>query len=465
MQYLFKIKPYSHQEKALNFIWDKKGAALFMEMGTGKSKIIIDEIMNKRVNALILCPNSVKYTWQEEILKNSFKNYDVLIFKNKLYNNFIIDNGNIKLLIIAIESLSNGCAFEYAYKFLSLRTNYLIIDESLLIKNFKAIRTKNCWRLSMIASNKRILTGTPLSKGIEDLYSQYYTLSPDIMGHKSYYTFRNRYCVMGGFQQKKIISYKNINELTEKIKPFTFTITKKECLDLPEKIYEKRIIEMSEEQKTIYKKYKQGFIKDVKKILKTNKDFSLFNNNLTQMLRLHQISGGFMQNEDRTITYIKNNEKLQECISLCNEYDGKIIIWCRYIPEIKMLEKYFKEKCVIACGQISTENRNLNIKGFNEDKSIKIFIGQVDSMSMGITLNSSSFTIYYSNSWNASSRIQSEDRNHRIGQKNQVLYIDLINYNTIDILIFKALQKKQDLLNYVIEELRENQQIESLFSI
>jgi SNF2 family DNA or RNA helicase len=278
-----------------------------------------------------------------------------------------------------------------------------------------------------------------------DLYTQCEFLSPDLLGFDSFYTFRARYAVMqqvemGGRQVLFPKYYTNLDELTEKLKSFSYRVKKQDCLDLPEKIYTTRNITLTEEQVRVYNKLKKQAFAIV------NSQEVSFANKLTEILRLHQVANGFVKSDEGEINVFEDCPKLKELLSILEEADGKFIIWANYVQNIKTIihklkEVYGANSVVSIFGEVSTEDRQEAVRKFQNDDSCRFFVGNPTTGGYGLTLTAASYVVYFSNSYNLEVREQSEDRAHRIGQKKNVTYIDLIAERTIDEFIISALSK------------------------
>ena len=279
-------------------------------------------------------------------------------------------------------------------------------------------------------------------------------LDEDLLGHVSYYTFRNRYAVMidrnfGGRRVQIVGSYQRLDELEEILKEFSYRVQKKDCLDLPKKIYMNRVVELTKEQNEAYATMKSAALAQLKGKMATAPHV------LTQLMRLHQITCGHLKSDDGEITNFKHN-RIEELIDVIDEMEGKVIIWANYVHDIKeiteALEKEYDEGCVVQYyGEVSSEDRQKAIKEFQDPKSkVKYFVGNTQTAGYGLTLTAASNVIYYSNSYDLEKRLQSEDRAHRIGQHKPVTYVDLIAKKTVDEKIIKALRKKINIASTVM---------------
>jgi len=474
MKYKFKTKPYAHQLTALEKSWNRDTFAYFMEMGTGKTKVLIDNVSmlydKGRIDgALIIAPKGVVGTWYNQELPthlpDHIENVTVLWQSNinkkqeeKLKTLFEIETA-LHILIMNVEAFSTDKGRLFASKFLRSHKAIVAIDESTTIKNPKAKRTKNILSLSPLAKYRRVMTGSPVTKNPLDLYTQCQFLDINHLGHESYYSFRNRYALMksaniSGRSINLVVGYQNLGELSDKLKPFSYRVLKEDCLDLPDKIYMKREIQLTDEQKKLYKQMRQQALATLNGKTVTTMTA------LTQLMRLHQITCGHFSADDGTIQEVRNN-RLSELIDVLEEVEGKAIIWAHYQHDVMNIFKLLEEKygpgsAVHYYGKTLPEQRDYAIKNFKNNDKVRFFIGTPQTGGYGITLVQANTVIYYSNGYDLEKRMQSEDRAHRIGQKSAVTYVDIIAQETVDTKIVKALRKKIDIASKVMgEELRD----------
>ena len=475
MNYKFKTKPYAHQITALEKSWQKDEYGYFMEMGTGKSKVLLDNIAmlydKGRINsALIIAPKGVYRNWLSQEIPNhlpSHIDHKTVLWtaltsktKDKEYQQLFKIEYDLHILLMNVEALSTKKGVEFAGKFLRCHKTLLAVDESTTIKNPTAKRTKAILTLSQQVKYIRILTGAPVTKSPLDLYSQCAFLNEHLLGFSSYYTFRNRYAQMiernfGGRRVQIVASYRRLDEIAETLKVFSYRILKEDCLDLPPKIYMKREIELTDEQKKAYTTMKSAALALL------NGKIATAPHVLTQLMRLHQITCGHFKADDGTIQEFKNN-RMSELLDLLEEMEGKVIIWANYVYDIEQIVKtisqeYGNDSIVQYYGAIESKKRQTNIDKFQDPKSkARFFIGNPQTGGYGITLTAASNVIYYSNGYDLEKRLQSEDRAHRIGQKKSVTYVDIIARKTVDEKIFKALRKKINIASAVMgEELKD----------
>ena len=474
MDFKFKTDPYAHQQVALEKSWNQETFAYFMEMGTGKTKVLIDNLTalydNKKIDgALIIAPKGVVGTWYNQELPahlpDHVKNVTVLWQSNinkkqqtKL-DRLFEPGRDLHILIMNVEAFSTSKGLNFASQFLAGHSAVMAIDESTTIKNPKAKRTKNILRIARYADYRRIMTGSPVTRNPLDLYTQCEFLDPRHLNHPSYYSFRNRYAVIKGANIagrtiNLVVGYQNLGELAEKLKPFSYRVLKEDCLDLPDKVYIKREIELSPEQKKLYKQMRQEALATLNGKTVTTATA------LSQLMRLHQITCGHFSADDGTIQEVRNN-RLSELLDVLQEVEGKAIIWAHYQHDVKNIfklleDKYGQGSVVHYYGKTLPEERDYAIKNFKENDRVRFFVGTPQTGGYGITLTSANTVIYYSNGYDLEKRMQSEDRAHRIGQKKTVTYVDIIADDTVDTKIVKSLRKKINIASKVMgEELKQ----------
>jgi len=470
MNYKFKTKPYAHQLKALEMSWNKEVFAYFMEMGTGKSKVLLDNIAmlydrGKINGALIVAPKGVYKNWYDSeipihlpdhIQKKAVLWQSLIGQKQKLKLNALFKPGiDLHILVMNVEAFSTKKGVDFATKFLTSHSALFAIDESTTIKNPGAKRTKNILKLSKEGKYRRILTGSPVTKSPLDLYTQCHFLDSYLLDHSSYYTFRTRYAIMrtanfSGRSVQLVVGYHNLEELTDKLKAFSYRVLKDDCLDLPPKTFMKRVIQLTPEQKRIYQQMKQMALAEMNGKMITTATA------LTQLMRLHQITCGHFKADDDSVQEIKNN-RITELMDVLEELEGKAIIWAHYRHDIativREIEKKYPMSVVTYYGDTSTENRQKAIKKIQDPESkVRFLVGTPQTGGYGITLTGASTMIYYSNGYDLEKRQQSEARIDRIGQNKPMTYIDIIAEDTIDEKIVKSLRKKVNIATEIMGE-------------
>ena len=451
LEYEYKTKPYDHQKEALEKSWEDTEHALFMEMGCGKSKVLLDNIallyLKGLINsALIVAPKGVYDNWVDGEIPIHVPDYiDKKIYrwspsetqKNKALREDILKfSTDLNFVVMNIEAFSSKKGTDFASKFLLNKRALFAIDESTTIKSPSASRTKNTVRLAKYAVHRRILTG-----------------------FSSYYSFRARFAEMidrsaGGRTFKQVLGYKNLDELNTLIQPFSYRVLKKDCLDLPDKVYTVRKIEMTPEQKKAYDELKRYAMTEL-----SNSEQVSVTSVITQLLRLHQISCGFTRTDTKQDVELKS-ARLDELMNILEETEGKVIIWANYRYDIQRIvraieDEYGRTSVGAYYGDTSDEDRRNTVKLFQDKTSdLKYIVGNTQTGGYGINLTAASTVVYYSNNFDLEKRLQSEDRAHRIGQVNKVTYIDIICKGTVDEKIVQSLKAKQNIASKVLGEER-----------
>jgi len=419
--------------------------------------------------ALIIAPKGVVKTWYEQEipthLPDHIENVTVLWQPNitktqqeKLESLFETETA-LHILIMNVEALSTDKGVKFAAKFLNSHKVIMAIDESTTIKTPSAKRTKNIIGLGKYAKYRRIMTGSPVTKNPLDLYSQCEFLDPYLLDFTSWYAFRNRYAEMKtmhlrGRSIQVVDEFKNLGELSDTVKTFSERILKEDCLDLPPKNWIKRHITLSNEQKKAYEQMKKAAMAVLNGKVTTTMTV------LTQLMRLHQITCGHFTADDGSTQLIPNN-RITELMNILEETEGKAIIWANYQKDMTQIldninKKYDPGSVVDYYGLTPQENRQDNIRKFQSDPKCRFMVGTPSTGGYGITLTAANTVIYYSNGYDLEKRLQSEDRAHRIGQKKNVTYIDIICEDTVDEKIVKALRDKINIASEVLgEELRD----------
>jgi len=486
--YKWGTKPFEHQEKAFALSRDQENFALLMEMGTGKTKVLIDTAVwnyaRSRIDAvLVICPNSVKSVWPEEIQKHTpvWSKANTVVYSAGMkaavrhdLEDMLVGacGGGLDWLIMNVEAFSSARGGDLATRFLASHTGMIAIDEATRIKTPGAKRTKSILKLRTKAVMRRILSGLIVTNSPLDVFGPFKFLDVMILGFQSFYAFRNHFALMGGWNGKEVIAYSHLDELQGLIDAASYRVLKRDCLDLPPKVYQKHIVELGQEQRRVYNAMRDEMVAEL-----NDAEHVSVTMVLVQMLRLQQIVGGFVggvtltkpdlvtteagfqveqQGPSKATPIAGANPKLQALIEIANDTSGKIIVWSRFRAEIDLivnsLRKEFGGATVVPFhGGISPDERTENRQRFQDpDSGVRFFVGNQAAGGLGITLTAASTVVYFSNSFSLEDRLQSEDRPHRIGQWNTVTYIDLLAKDTLDTKkIIVSLRNKQTLANKV----------------
>ena len=482
----YKTEPYGHQHLVFEKTRDELSYALYLDMGCGKSKILLDTASwlysSGAINGLlVLAPKGVYGNWvsepdgqicthvHEDTLKRSNilkwkSNHATKKFQKSLEDLLATSQDDFAIFVMNAEALASKAATRAAVDFLKSRRVLLAVDEATIIKTPTAQVTQKIIRLGRGAKYRRILTGTPVTNSPLDVYSQYEFLDPAILGHANFYSFRARYALLAKQQigQRSILvinGYQRQDELRQRMEKACVIMKKEDCLDLPEKIYHTRDVELSTNQKRAYETMRRQSIAELESGETVTADIAL-----TKLLRLHQITLGFL-------SYTDENGQLQEqeldpdggprakaLLELLEELgpDEKVIVWTNYTYNINALSKLLKkiyqgngvneEVVAVFNGQTAQEDRETIVKRFQDKKDpLRFFLGNSRVGGFGLTLTEAANTIYFSNNFSLEVRMQSEDRIHRIGQTRAVNYVDLRAPGTVDDKIVKALRSKKDL--------------------
>jgi len=480
----FKTQPFQHQLQALGCSWDKTNYAYFMEMGTGKSKVLIDNIAmlydQGKINAaVVVAPKGVYRNWERLevpahlpdhierrittwVAPSSRKAEDT-----KALEDLLKPFDGLDIFLMNVEALSQKPAKLFLEKFLGSTNCLMAVDESTTIKTQTASRTKNIVHASRLAKYRRILTGSPVTKNPLDLYSQCQFLDEDLLGFSSYYAYKARYAIEVKRQGAThafpfIVGFRNLEELSAKLGCFSFRVLKEDCLDLPSKIYSPRYIQLSKEQEKAYNDLATFAITQLE-----GQTLSV-TNTMTMLLRLHQITCGYLPTDDERKEPVPlPNSRMDELLDVLEEVDGKVIIWANYRYSIFDIEKNLKKKfgdntVVTYFGDTKDKDRQDIVKRFQDPESpVRFFVANQQTGGYGLTLTAAHTVVYFSNNYDLEKRIQSEDRAHRIGQKNNVTYIDIICENTVDENIVASLRNKIDLASQSLGETLKEWLIES----
>ena len=471
-EFAFKTQPYQHQLDALSKSHNKDYYAFFMEMGTGKSKVCIDDIciayQQKEINCgIVVAPKGVYRNWSQlEIPKhvNDEIDHDIIVWSNstsmknkKQLRKLFEKNDKLKFFVVNIEAFRTRKGLEFTKKVLQENDCLMAIDESTVIKNPQALQTKNILNLRKLIKKRRLLSGMPVTKSPLDLFSQCSFLHPNVLEFDSYYAFRSRYAILQtrstashSFQQ--VVDYKNLDELNKKLEKHSSRVLKKDCLDLPDKVYVKRLVELTPQQQKAYDEMKREAMTII------NDDLVNVTTVLAQITKLQQICCGFIIDSNGDAQPIENN-RYAALMEILEEADGqKVVIWANYRHDIKNILKqvrsvYGFDAAKGFYGDTKDSERQDIVTDFqNPDSKLQYIIANPRTAGYGLTLTESNTVVYFSNSYDLEIRVQSEERVHRIGQTKKCTYIDLVTEKTVDEKIIKSLRKKINISSEVMGE-------------
>jgi len=454
------MEDFPHQLKVFNDTKDEEYRGIFLEQGLGKTRIAIRlfdyHFTNHQIDAVIIVTTKgLMGNWAyTELPLHSECHYSTYIWNTS--RKLPPKHENIMCYFICnIDALIGERIKGPLKEFLSRYKNVaFVLDESTVAKNIKAKRTKNVIALAHRCKYRYIMSGTPITNSPMDMFSQCQILEKGILGHNSIHSFKGVYAdevkmTLGNRSFNKIVGYRNLDDLTSRVQGFSSILKKDDCLDLPDKIYRTVPVDFTPEQSKYYQQLAEQAITEIE-----GHEVSVVNM-LSMITKLLQICAGQMKTEDGSYVMIKNN-RMDTLKELVEECPGKTVVWTSFVGTAMEIASQFGEEAVWLMSGLTTEQRQASITKFREGEA-KVLVANPQSAGHGITLVESSNVIYYSNSWNYEYRAQSEDRTHRIGQNNSVLYTDLITPNTVEQRVVQLLQNKKELANTVItpEQVRE----------
>lgn len=452
-----KATLYKHQERAYTFAIDTlnkgKALAILAEMGTGKTLITIATVgtlyeQGKIDKLLVVCPKSIVGVWEEEFRKFADYKYALTVLDGTLDKKkaaFGYMNGSgLQIIVVNYES-----CWRLEKEIAKWQSDIIVCDESSKIKNPQTSQSKALHRLGKQTKYNVILTGTPITNNPLDFFSQYKFLDESIYG-SSYFLFRARYAILGGYQRHQIVGYQNLAELVTKAHKIAFRIKIADAMDLPPFIDEIRNIRLEEKAQDIYSNIAKKCYAELACGEVTAR------NVLTQLLRLSQCTGGYVRNDIDGIIQEVSSAKLnalEDVLDSCIEEGKKVVVFARFVPEIDAIENLLKKNGIsysLIKGDV--KDRKEQVSQFQTDSNIKVFVGQLQTTGMGLTLTAASVAVYYSLDFSFSNYEQSRARIHRIGQDKKCIYVHLICKGTIDEKIMHALKHKGNIAKLMVDD-------------
>jgi SNF2 family DNA or RNA helicase len=397
---------------------------------------------------LVICPKSIVGVWEAEFDKFADFDYTLAVLEGdsgkKADTLRHMTGAGLQVIVINYES-----AWRLEAELQRWKPDMIACDESSKIKNPQAKQSKALHRLGQHAKYKAILTGTPVTNSPLDFFSQYKFLDSNIFG-QSYYSFRARYAIMGGYGNHQITGYKNLNDLVEKAHSIAFRIRLEDAVELPDRIDEIRSIELEKNARKIYESIDKDSYAELMQGEVTTR------NVLTRLLRLSQCTGGFIRDDEGSIVQEVSRAKLdalEDILDECEDQGKKVVIFARFIPEIEAIEKLLrkrKTKYSVIHGGI--KDRAEQVERFQTNNNVKVFLGQLQTTGMGLTLTAACVAVFYSLDFNYANYEQSRARIHRIGQDKKCLYIHLVAKNTVDEKVMQALKHKADVAKLIVDD-------------
>lgn len=448
---------YPHQRKALDLMWRNKNFALAMEMGTGKTRAMIELIAYiKRKNLfcpwIVVCPLSVVGVWAEQV--NAYAPYlKVIKLVGHSYDREKLLLEEADIFVINYEGLR---LIEYHLS--KRKWGGIVCDESHRIKNRSSLQSKCCYKLGEISERRYALTGTMITNNPLDAFGQFKFINEAILG-SNFFAFQNRYAIMVTSGKARFpVKFINLQDLADRISPWTFRITKEQAkLGLPDKIYETRYVDLPENAKKIYKQLGKELLAEIGDKVITAQIV------LTKILRFSQITAGFVKTEDGAEEEL-HERKIQELLDILEQTEGQCVVWTKFKREMEMVKRALDKHGIgsdCLSGDTPQADREEILKRF-ANHELRVFIGQVQAGGTGISLTAASTCVYMSSPFSLGDRLQSEDRLHRIGQKNPVTYIDLICPGTIDETVIRILKNKKSMADIITGDKPNLQLIEEI---
>jgi|AGTN01.1.fsa_nt_gi Superfamily II DNA/RNA helicases, SNF2 family len=462
-------KLYDHQIRAFNFSLETyrrgQGVALLMDMGTGKTITAIAiagtlYASNLIKRLLVVSPLSITGVWKSEFCKFADYNYILKVLDGSVKQKAedLAKRSDAEALQIAVVNYESAWRMEEEIR--AWAPEMIICDESTKIKNHAAKASKSLHKLAMSAKYRMILTGTPVTNSPIDLFSQYKFLDTGIFG-SSFYAFRSRYAVLGGYGNHQIVRYVNLDDLTQRARSIAYRVRLADAVELPDKIDEIVPVELEPRALKIYKNIEaQSYAELAADAAAADAAGGVITtrNVLTKLLRFSQITGGFIRADgvdNERATQLSNSKlaALEDIIDRCLEQGEKIVIFVRFIAEIKAINALLETKKVkYSCVYGEVKDRDTQVKAFQENAEIKAFIGQLATTSMGLTLTAAHVAVFYSLDFNFANYEQSRARIHRIGQTQKCVYYHLVAKDTVDERIMDALKTKGDVAQMIVDD-------------
>lgn len=456
----FKTEPWKHQRDALDFIWDKPASMLAMDMGTGKSKVVIDLIANKGYDKiLILCPLNVIDIWPKQLYEHHSRhdNYTVIPLDKGLVSKKTKKaelellraktQGKVTIFVINYESARTS---DFANFVLKQTWDCVILDESHRIKMPKGKANRFCHKLGKVARKRLCLTGTPMPHSPLDIWGQYYFLNDTIFG-RSFYMFKMHYAIMGGYDNREILSFQNMEELHDRMASICFMVKKEDVLDLPDFIDVNLECELSPKAMKIYKEIEKDFITQVESGIVTAA------NALVKLLRLQQITSGFLRADDSSEVENVDRSKADLLYDLLTDLpnDEPVVIFCNFHSDLNTIREISKK---LDRPHSELSGRKNELESWQSGRS-NILGVQIRAGGVGIDLTRSRYAIYYSLGFSLGDYEQSRARLHRPGQNRNVTYYHITAKNTVDKKLYSALKKRKDFIKYVLEDIKHEQRV------
>jgi SNF2 family DNA or RNA helicase len=400
---------------------------------------------------LIVAPLSILCVWHEEFRKFADFEYSLAILNGseskKIEKLRQMPTSGLQVAVINYES-----AWRLEKELAAWDADLIVCDEGHKIKTHNIAASKCMHRLGAKARYRMLLTGTIITNKAIDVFSPYKFLNPAVFGN-SFYAFRNHYFDMVGYgNHTPVLKESMAEELTRRIHSIAFRATKAECLDLPETTEIVRTVELEPQAKRLY----QQLVRDSYAQIKTGEITAA--NVLTRLLRLSQLTGGFLRGDDTDRVERVSSAKLDalsDIVDSAAQEGGKLVIIARFLAEIDAITKMLERKSIgysVITGAV--RDRDEQVRRFQTDPDVTVFVGQIATAGLGITLTAADKMVFYSLDYSMSNFEQTKARIHRVGQRNPCTYIYLVAESTVDVKVLKALRDKANLAKALIDDCR-----------
>lgn len=467
--YPVRAKMFRHQVRAANMALiqlsskPSAGFGLLFEMGCGKTLTAIAIMgalycQHKITRVLVVAPSSVCSVWPHDLAAFAAFPYEVRVLLGEkkqrleaLHSLTDYPNTANRLLVAVInyEATHREGIFEALEGYAA---DLIVCDESQRIKNPRAAQSRAVQMLGDRAAWRLILSGTPVQNSAIDLYSQYRFLDPGVFG-ANFYAFRNRYCQMGGYGGHEVVGYQHMDELTRKEHSIALRVTKAECLDLPGQTFVRRYVQLEPAARRLYAQIARASCAELE-----NGEHVTASIVLTKLLRLMQLTGGFVQADGGDRPRSAGSAKLDALADILEDYvqeaGQKLVVFARFRPEIAAICQLLEQRGIRygrIDGDVPMDQRGAIVETFQQDPGVKVFVAQIQTAGLGITLHAASAAVFYSLDFNYANYAQALARIHRIGQAHPVTYIHLLAEHTVDEQVLDALERKEDLARTIVD--------------
>ena len=496
MTYKPRMKPMRHQTAAIAASRAKPPApvpedvfAYLMDMGTGKSKVVLDEWGESAgsggpIDHLIVAPAGSYRNWfadkgaDPEFWSEIRKHMDPEMLQRTVVHGWrggksagekndlrhflsLRDPRMPRILVMNVEALSTvERAQDLCREFLDQRGAQMTVDESTSIKSHRSSRTKTCWELGDMALVKRILSGLWTPKGPLDLFAQCYFLDPRILGQTNYFTFQRKYAQLvrretGGRKFWQVVGYQNIEDLQQRVAPYSYRVLLEDCVDLKGMTYDAREVELTPEQRRMIKEIRT-FGNAAITTASGDARFVTTDMVIKQIARISQIACGYVLDDEERVLHEVPENRTNALVETLQEHRGKAIVWCPWKPPLHKIAKKLREdfgpRSVAEWHGGNKGTRHEDERRFLNDPECRFMVATQGAGMRGNTWTVADLTVYYANNYDLEQRDQSERRNYRNGQTKPVRCLDLMAPGTNDEKIVKNLRQKIDLATMINRE-------------